>query len=114
MLVVEKDIDEGKEGILPHFGNRDTLHHPTELVDDIADQVMGHGAWWSDLLDLRCNRIGFEWTDPNGKHGLTIDVLEQDDRSVGGRIDQQTANLDFSLHDILHILQAFTSGIAIY
>ncbi len=66
-----------------------------EAVDDVAEQVVGHGADRRGLLDFEGDGVGFEEAYPDGEDYFAGEVVEDDDRHLGGGVHHEAANTNF-------------------
>src|SRR6185503_1981905 len=87
-----------EERVLLEVGDHD-LHDPgLDGLEDVLDQVVGHGTGRGDLLELQRDRVGLEDPHPDGQGALVLLVLEDDDRHVGQRIQREPADFHLEKH----------------
>jgi len=66
-----------------------------EAVDDVAEQVVGHGTDRRGLLDFERDGVCFEEADPDGENDFAGEVVEDHDGHLGGGIHHEAADANF-------------------
>ena len=108
-IAVQSEVDHRVKGILLQIADDDLLHRRLQIGDDIAQQVVRHRAWRRDVLDLKCDRIRLEESDPDRQDPLAVLVTQDHDRHIGVRVDHQP----FDRHLDLHVPTVGCSGAAV-
>lgn len=82
-------MDEREERVVADVDDGDAIDFGLQVVDDVAEQVVGHRPRRVDVLDLQRDRVRFEHADPDGQHARVLIVAKDDDRHVGHGIDRE-------------------------
>jgi len=83
------------EGILAEVSNDDAGDAGAEAVDDITEQVMGHGANSRGLFDFQGDGVGFKEPYPDGENDFACEIIEDDDGHLGGGIHHEATDTNF-------------------
>src|ERR1022692_782068 len=97
-LAVAVQPDHRVEGIVLELGDHHLAHARAETQQQGLDEVVGHGPRRRDLFDFERDGIRLIYADPDGEHGVAIDVLEDDNGHVGDGIHHKPADFHFDFH----------------
>src|SRR5262249_46372831 len=87
--VADAYVDQGEVGILAQLGDLDPLHNRFQLLEDRAQEIVGHRPGHLDALELRRHRRRLEETDPDRQVQLVVRIAKDDDRGLGDRVQRQ-------------------------
>ena len=66
----------GEKGALPQLINDDVDHFGAYGLEEVPEQVVGHGSGRLDLLQLQCNGLRLKRTDDDRQATVTLDLAE--------------------------------------
>ena len=87
--------DGGVEGVFAEVAYDYASDAGVEAVDDIAQEVVGHGADRGGLLDFQRDGVGFEEAYPDGENDFAGEVVEDHDGHLGLGVHHEAANANF-------------------
>src|SRR5262245_26323891 len=96
----ELDMEHREEGVLLQIGHDHLEHARLQRLQDVLDQVVGHGAGRRDLLQLEGDGVRLEDAHPDLQRPLVLLVAQDDDRHVGDLIQGQSAHLHLDKHAV--------------
>src|SRR3989442_1228662 len=94
------DVKHREEGVLLEISDDDLEHARVDRLQDVLDQIVGHGPRGRDLLELERDGVGFEDAYPDGERALVLLVAPNDDRHVGQWVERQPAHLHLDKHTV--------------
>src|ERR1700679_1646462 len=97
----------GKKGVVSKVIDDYAIQLSIQILDDVAEQIVGHGAGRHGLVDLVEDRIELKDANPNGHYSVRSDVFEDDHRHIGCRVHHEAADFDFEVHQFPPTLSLF-------
>src|ERR1700721_1279383 len=99
--------ESGVEGVISKIIDDYVIELRIQVLNNVAKQIMGHGAGCDRLVNLIEDGIELKDADPYRHDGIRGDVFEDDNRHVGSRVHHKAADFDFKVHQFPLTLPLF-------
>ena len=113
LLAAGVEPQYGVERVVAEFGDEHAVDACLELVDDVGQKVVGHGAGKIGVLQLHEDGGSLRVADPYGQEQVAAVHLEKDDRLLAGRIETDAVDSD-SFEALHHVLAWSDRGSSLY